>query len=46
MHINCANTAFANLILLLCRFVAPKYLKTADAPGTVAAIKCALEEDC
>ena len=34
------------LIMLLCRFVALKDLKTADAPGTVAAIKSALEEDC
>ena len=32
--------------MLLCRFVALKDLKTADAPGTVAAIKSALEEDC
>lgn len=47
MHItSCVNTDFTNLILLLCRFVALKDLKTADAPGTVAAIKCALEEDC
>lgn len=28
------------------RFVAVKALKTADAAGTVAAIKCALEENC
>ena len=28
------------------RFVALKALKTADAPDTVSAIKCALEDDC
>ena len=32
--------------MLLCRFLALKDLKTADAPSTVAAIKFALEEDC
>ena len=32
--------------MLLCRFGALKYLRTADAPGTVAAIKSAIKEDC